>query len=111
MLSFLRSHTFEKASQAAAFIGLVPIQKQSGSSIRGRSRLSKAGSSKIRAGLYMAAVVATRHNLISKMNERLLANGKTKMMAIGAAMRKLVHLCYGVLKHQQPYQANYCINS
>ena len=41
------------------------------------------------------------------MNERLLANGKTKMMAIGAAMRKLVHLCYGVLKHQQPYQADY----
>lgn len=112
MLSFLRSHTFEKASQAAAFIGLVPIQKQSGSSIRGRSRLSKAGSSKIRAGLYMAAVVATRHNPhIKEMNERLLANGKTKMMAIGAAMRKLVHLCYGVLKHQQPYQANYCINS
>lgn len=112
MLSFLRSHNFEKASQAAAFVGLVPIQKQSGSSVRGRSRLSKAGSPKIRAGLYMAAIVATRHNPhIKEMHERLLANGKTKMMAIGAAMRKLVHLCYGVLKHQQPYQVNYCINS
>ena len=108
MLSFLRSHTFERASQAAAFVGLVPTQKQSGSSIHGRSHLSKAGSSKIRAGLYMAAIVATRHNPhIKGMNERLLANGKTKMMAIGAAMRKLVHLCYGVLKHQQPYQADY----
>jgi len=53
MLSFLRSHAFERASQAAAFAGLVPIQRQSGSSIHGRSRLSKAGSSKIRAGLYM----------------------------------------------------------
>ena len=112
MLSFLRSHSFERASQAAAFVGLVPIQRQSGSSIHGRSRLSKAGSSKIRAGLYMAAIVATRHNPhIKEMNERLLANGKTKMMAIGAAMRKLVHLCYGVLKHQRPYQENYCINS
>jgi len=49
--------------------------------------------------------------MLKKINERLLANGKTKMMAIGAAMRKLVHLCYGVLKHQQPYQENYCINS
>ena len=40
----------------------------------------------------MAVVVATRHNPhIKEMNERLLANGKTKMMAIGAAMRKLVH--------------------
>ena len=72
MLSFLRSHSFERASQAAAFVGLVPIQRQSGSSIHGRSRLSKAGSSKIRAGLYMAAIVETRHK---EMNERLLANG------------------------------------
>jgi len=48
--------------------------------------------------------------MLKKINERLLANGKTKIMAIGAAMRKLVHLCYGVLKHQQPYQEN-CINS
>ncbi|AYA04381.1 IS110 family transposase [Acinetobacter sp. WCHAc010034] len=112
MLSFLRSHAFERASQAAAFAGLVPIQRQSGSSIHGRSRLSKAGPSKIRAGLYMAAIVATRHNPhIKGMNDRLLANGKTKMMAVGAAMRKLIHLCYGVLKHQRPYQENYCANS
>jgi len=60
----------------------------------------------------MAAIVATRHNPhIRGMNERLLVNGKTKMMAIGAAMRKLIHLCYGVLKHQWPYQENYCANS
>ncbi|WP_265936592.1 transposase [Acinetobacter sp. WCHAc010034] len=112
MLSFLRSHAFERASQAAAFAGLVPIQRQSGSSIHGRSRLSKAGSSKIRAGLYMVAIVATRHNPhIKGMNDRLLANGKTKMMAVGAAMRKLIHLCYCVLKHQRPYQENYCANS
>ncbi|MBI3344937.1 MAG: IS110 family transposase, partial [Gammaproteobacteria bacterium] len=33
--------------------------------------------------------------------------GKSKMSALGAAMRKLVHLCFGVLKTQLPYQANY----
>jgi len=87
MLNFLHCHTFERASQAATFVGLVPIQKQSGSSIHGRSRLSKACSSKIRA-LYMATIVATQHNPhIKGMNERLLANGKTKIMAIGTAMR------------------------
>lgn len=108
MLSFFHSHRFEKASQAAAFVGLVPIHKQSGSSINKRSHLSKAGSSKIRAGLYMAAIVATQYNPdIMKLNERLILNGKAKMVAIGAAMRKLIHICYGVLKHQQPYQANY----
>jgi len=76
--------------------------------IRGRSSISKAGSAKVRAGLYMAAVVAVRYNPhIKAMYERLLLNGKSKMSAICAAMRKLVHLCFGVLKHQMPYQADY----
>jgi len=56
----------------------------------------------------MAAVVAVRYNPhIKAMYERLLLNGKSKMSAICAAMRKLVHLCFGVLKHQMPYQADY----
>lgn len=108
MLGLFHSHQFEKASQAAAYVGVVPVQYQSGSSVKRRSRMSKAGSSKIRAGLYMAAVVAIRHNPhISAMYQRLCENGKSKMAAIGAAMRKLIHLCYGVLKHQTPYQADY----
>ena len=108
MLGLLRSHEFNKASQAAAYVGLVPVQHQSGSSVRGRSSISKAGSAKVRAGLYMAAVVAIKHNPhIKAMYERLLLNGKSKMSGVCAAMRKLVHLCYGVLKHQMPYQANY----
>lgn len=108
MLGLLRSHEFNKASQVAAYVGLVPVQHQSGSSVRGRSSISKAGSAKVRAGLYMAAVVAIKHNPhIKAMYERLLQNGKSKMAGVCAAMRKLVHLCYGVLKHQTPYQANY----
>lgn len=108
MLGLFHSHQFDKASQAAAYVGVVPVQYQSGSSVKRRSRMSKAGSSKVRAGLYMAAVVAIRHNPhISAMYQRLCENGKSKMAAIGAAMRKLIHLCYGVLKHQMPYQADY----
>ena len=108
MLSLLHNHEFERAEQVAAYVGLVPVQHQSGSSIQGKSRLSKAGSGKVRAGLYMAAVVAIQHNPhIKAMYERLLAKGKTKMCALGAAMRKLVHICFGVLKNQTPYQSNY----
>ncbi|GHT91684.1 hypothetical protein FACS1894116_00630 [Betaproteobacteria bacterium] len=60
------------------------------------------------AKLYMAAVVAIRHNShIKALYARLLAKGKSKMSAIGAAMRKLVHLCFGVLKTRTPYQVNY----
>lgn len=77
----------------------------------GRARLSKAGPPRIRAVLYMAAIVATKYNPHVKMvYDRLVARGKAKMAALGAAMRKLVHLCFGVLKTRMRYQANYAKN-
>jgi len=91
------SRQFESASQCSAYLGLVPVQQESGSSIKGRSRLSKAGNPGIRAKLYMAAEVATRYNPdIKAQYERLTSKGK--MSALGAAMRKLVQICFGVLK-------------
>ena len=106
MLALLRSRAFTSAAQAAAYVGLVPVEHQSGSSVCKRPRLSKAGNARIRAALYMAAVVATRYNPdIRAQYQRLLAAGKSKMSALGAAMRKLVHICFGVLKHQTPYVA------
>lgn len=108
MLSVLRSHHFDSAEQLAAYLGLVPIERQSGCSVHGRARLSKAGPARVRAVLYMAAVVATRHNPhVKDLYARLRARGKAKMAAIGAAMRKLVHLCFGVIKTRKPYQADY----
>jgi len=108
LLSVMHSHNFGSAEQLAAYLGLVPVERQSGSSVLGRAKLSKAGPARIRAVLYMAAVVATRCNPhVKTLYDRLLARGKSKMSALGAAMRKLVHLCFGVLKTQQPYQANY----
>jgi hypothetical protein len=78
----------------------------------GRARMSKAGPARIRAMLYMAAVVGTRYNPhVKAVYERLLARGKSKMSSLGAAMRKLVHLCFGVLKTQQPYQYEYLKNA
>jgi transposase len=104
MVALLRSRSFDTASQCAAFLGLVPVQHESGSSVRGRSRLSKAGNAQLRAKLYMAAIVAKRHNPDIKIQyERLLRHGKPRMSALCAAMRKLVHICFGVLKHQTPY--------
>jgi transposase len=105
MLMVIGSRQFDSASQCAAYLGLVPVQHESGSSVKGRSRLSKAGNPTIRAKLYMAAVVATTYNPdIKAQYERLTNKGKSKMSALGAAMRKLVQICFGVLKHQQPYQ-------
>ncbi|MGX3048547.1 transposase, partial [Ursidibacter arcticus] len=84
---------------------LVPRLRESGA-FKGKTMLSKRGSTKIRALLYLPAVVAKVHNPdIKSCYERLLAKGKMKIQAIGAAMRHLVHICFGVLKHQSQYQA------
>ena len=108
LLSVMHNHDFGSAEQLAAYLGLVPVERQSGSSVLGRARLSKAGPARIRAVLYMAAVTGIRHNPhVKAIYERLLARGKSKMSSLGAAMRKLVHLCFGVLKTQQPYQHDY----
>ncbi len=104
MVAFLRSRAFENAAQCAAFLGLVPVQHESGSSVRGRSHLSKAGNAQLRAKLYMAAIVATRYNPdIRCQYESLVRRGKSRKSALCAAMRKLVQICFGVLKHQTSY--------
>ena len=108
MLSVTHVHSFDSAEQLAAFIGIVPVERQSGSSVLGRARLSRNGPARIRSVLYMAAIVAIRWNPhVKAVYERLRARGKSKMSAIGAAMRKLVHLCFGVLKTRKPYQHDY----
>lgn len=108
LLSVLHRHDFDNAAQLAAYLGLLPVERQSGSSVLGRARLSKTGPAHLRAVLYMAAVVATRYNPhVKALYTRLQARGKCKMAALGAAMRKLVHLCFGVWKTRQPYRADY----
>lgn len=95
---------FQDAGQMASFCGLTPRQRQSGTSVRGRSMLSKTGSSRIRHALYMPALSAIRYNpVIRAFRARLLANGKHKMVIVGAVMRKLVYLAYGVLKSGRPF--------
>ena len=99
MLLMLRSRSFDTARQAAAVLGLVPVERTSGTSVRGRPTLSRAGNPRLRAALHMAAVVGIRKNPdLRAQYGRLLARGKCKMAALGAAMRKLVHLCFGVLE-------------
>ncbi|MEI6708188.1 MAG: transposase [Methylococcales bacterium] len=92
------------------YLGLVPVQRRSGTSILGRSCISKAGLSHIRSMLYMAAMTATRYNPhIQTLYLRLLERGKSKRSALCAAMQKLVHLCFGVLKSRKPYDADYTV--
>ncbi len=101
---------FTSAKQVAAFLGLNPKQHQSGSSVNGRTKMSKTGDSYIRKSLFMPAIVARHHNPIIKLFCDNLANsGKSKMAIIGAAMRKLVHIIYGVLKNECPFDPKWAL--
>lgn len=98
---------FTEAKQLVAFAGLAPREIRSGTSVRGRTSLSKTGNSRIRRGLYMSAVVAMKWNpIVAKFSDRLLERGKPQMKVVGAAMRKLLHIIYGVLKSGKPFCAN-----
>ena len=96
---------YRSARQLAAFAGLAPRLHESGSSVRRKARLSKTGAPRLRKALYFPALVAMKHNpQIKALGARLKDRGKCPMEVIGAAMRKLVHIAYGVLKSGKPFE-------
>lgn len=99
---------FASARQLSAYAGVTPRNFLSGTSIHKKSRLSKMGNSQLRKALYMPAVVAKSYNpIIMTFCERLLKSGLRPMAVIGAAMHKLLHLIYGVLKSGKPFDPDY----
>lgn len=104
MLVKLRGRQFESAAQASGFLGLRPVYWESGSSVGKLARIGPHGERLARRILYMAALTAKRTNPDARaLYERLVGAGKKPMLALCAVMRKLVHICFGVLKHQRPY--------
>lgn len=90
---------FARSRQLTAFAGVSPRRKESGTSIRGKTRMCKQGSARVRGVLYLAASAAVRFNPdLKALYERLLAQGKPRRVALGAAMRKLLVLMRAVLK-------------
>lgn len=107
ILAFLSVENFSSAKQVAAFVGLNPKPRQSGSSVRGAGRISKTGDADLRKAFYMPAIVAIKHNpIIKDFSQRLGSAGKPKMVIVIAAMRKLLHIIYGVLKNETPFNEN-----
>lgn len=98
ILSFMADKQFGRAKEVTAFLGLNPRHHQSGSSVRGKSRMSKTGNAYLRSAMYMPALVALKHNPdIRAFGHRLRLAGKPGMLIVGAAMRKLIHIIFGVL--------------
>lgn len=90
---------FERSRQLTAFAGVSPRRKESGATIRGKTRMCKQGSARVRAVLYLAASAAVRFNPdLKALYDRLLTQGKPRRVALGAVMRKLLVLMRAVLK-------------
>lgn len=108
LLPLLQPGRFSSARQLAAFLGLTPCHKSSGTSLQSAGRLSGRGDPRIRAKLYMPAISAATYNTeLKRFYNTLLARGKPPKQALTAVMRKIIHLCYGVVKNQIPYQENF----
>ena len=89
--------------QIAALVGVAPYNRDSGA-LRGK-RAVWGGRSRVRAVLYMGALVASRHNpAIRDFYQRLLAAGKPKKVALVASMRKLLVMLNAMLNHGSPWR-------
>jgi transposase len=107
LVLFSSHHQFTKAKQAVAFVGLAPSLRESGQ-WRGNTHIAKNGDAALRKALYMPALVAWQHNpLIKTFCDRLKVNGKNGKAIICAAMRKLIHIAFGVLKSGKPFDPTY----
>lgn len=100
--------SFEAAPQLAAYAGLNPKGFRSGSSVHKKTRISKQGRSELRHYLYMPAIVAMKCNsVVRSLKDRLYERRLPMMAIVAAAMRKLLHIVYGVLKNKKPFDPDF----
>ena len=99
---------FDNAKQLSSYIGICPRIFESGTSIKGRSRITKMGMSRIRAMLYLCAWSAKKCNQKCKeMYDRLIENGKSRRLALMAVANKLIKQAFAIATKQTNYQLNY----
>ena len=104
LLTLFHTYPDTNRNQITALIGLDPIQKQSGTSVHGRSRISKHGNQMIRRCLYMPTLSSIKYNhKIKVFYERLVSKHKPKKVAVIAAMRKLLLIAHAIYKNKTVY--------
>jgi transposase len=103
-----RALTQRTRRQLDAHAGLAPAQRQSGTSVRGKSHIAKAGNARLRRALYMPTLVAVRYNpLLKRYYDRLVERGKPKKVALTACMRKLLNILRAMLITRKPFNPAY----
>jgi len=100
--------SFENARQLGCYTGLTPTIRQSGTSLRGRSRISKVGNRKLRNLLFMCSFTASRTNKACReLYKRIVEKGKSKKLALIAVCNKLLKQAFAIAKSGTNYQENY----
>ncbi len=95
---------FETASQLCSYVGITPTIRESGNSVRGRSRISKVGNRKLRNLLFLCSMSAYKHNKsCMAIFERITNKGKSKKLALIAVSNKLLKQCFAIAKSGRPY--------
>ena len=99
---------FQTASQLCSYVGITPTIRESGSSVRGRSRISKVGNRKLRSMMFLAAFSACKYNKACQtLYDRLVAKGKSKKLALIAVANKLLKQAFAIAKSGLPYDENF----
>jgi transposase len=99
---------FTSAREVAAFLGATPNNYTSGTTVYRRPRMSKMGNGELRAAMFRPAQTAKRFNpTVREHVARMADRGSSKASQTGAAIRKLIHIMYGVLKNKLPFDPNH----
>jgi len=99
---------FESAKQFNCFIGLSPVEKSSGTSVRGKSGISKQGNGKLRNLLFLCSFNACKSNKSCKdLYDRITAKGKSKKLALIAVANKLLKQSFAIAKSGLVYDENF----
>ena len=100
--------TCARPEAASQYAGLAPLDRVSGTSVRGRPRIGHSGHHRLRTALYMAPLSAAQHNpVIKSFYDRLRAAGKPVKVARCAAARKLLHIAWAVTTRGRPFDPHY----
>ena len=99
---------FESAKELCSYAGITPIIRESGSSVKGRPRISKMGNPKLRSLLFVCSFNACKYNEACKaLFDRLVAKGKSKKLALIAVCNKLLKQAFSIVKNRLPYDAEH----
>jgi transposase len=107
LLAEVPFEVFQHVNELTAFAGLNPKVHTSGN-FQGRTKISKVGSARLRKALYFPAIAAAQHNpLVQPLVQRLTNENRCQLFILCAVMRKLLHLAFGVLKSNTPFDPNF----